>query len=195
MATFIKGDPVPNATSYELMEKVGGEFNTIATDDEINFELDTLITTAGDHTLAVKAKADGYEDSDPSNEVVYSVATADFNGVIGTTPVLVSATGAVLEDGYTLDSQSYKTTLRNTAFTYKEVPVEVGATYYSEGAGRIWFLDGSKNGLQTANVSKDIDPLYQFTVPANAVYVSISYVPEATGVNLTASEVTIKKVG
>lgn len=27
---------------------------------------------AGDHTLVVKAKADGYEDSDYSNEVVYT---------------------------------------------------------------------------------------------------------------------------
>lgn len=187
MATYVKGNAVANATSYELAEKAsGGTYQTLATAEEINFELDGLGLSGGDHTLVVKAKADGYQDSDYSNEVVYTVEAAE--------AVLVSATGAILEEGYTLDSTAYKTTARNTAFTYKEVPVEAGATYYSEGAGRIWFLDSDKNGLETANVSKGVDPLYQFTVPSNAVYVSLSYVPEATGVTLTSSEVTIKRV-
>lgn len=90
MATFIKGDAVANATSYELLEKTAeGVYNTLATDDEINFEVSAIVTAAGDHTLVVKAKADGYEDSDPSNEVVYSVAddwvdiTDQFNFVVG----------------------------------------------------------------------------------------------------------------
>lgn len=75
MATFIKGEAVANATSYELLEKtVGGEYSSLAEASEINFELDALGLAVGDHTMVVKAKADGYEDSDPSNAVTYTVA-------------------------------------------------------------------------------------------------------------------------
>ena len=82
MATYIKGDAVANATSYELYEKVETSYNLKATASEINFNLDNLNFEAGDHVLVVKAKADGYEDSDYSNEVTYTVAepivTGDF---------------------------------------------------------------------------------------------------------------------
>lgn len=52
----------------------GGEttYNTLATASEINFNLSALSLSAGEHTLMVKAKADGYTDSDYSNEVVYT---------------------------------------------------------------------------------------------------------------------------
>ena len=73
MATYIKGDAVANATSYELYEKVGTSYNLKSTDSEINFNLDNLNFEEGDHILVVKAKADGYEDSDYSNEVTYTV--------------------------------------------------------------------------------------------------------------------------
>lgn len=74
MATFIKGNAVANATSYELLEKAGdGSYSSVANNTEINFELEPLNLAAGDHTLVVKAKADGYEDSDYSNEVVFTV--------------------------------------------------------------------------------------------------------------------------
>lgn len=71
--TYIKGNAVANATSYELNEKNGdGTYTPLETKNEINFELDALGLADGDHTLVVKAKADGYEDSDYSNEVVYT---------------------------------------------------------------------------------------------------------------------------
>lgn len=73
MATYVKGDAVPNATSYELYEKVGTSYNLKATASEINFNLDNLNFEEGDHILVVKAKAEGYEDSDYSNEVTYTV--------------------------------------------------------------------------------------------------------------------------
>lgn len=74
MATYIKGDAVANATSYELAEKASdGTYTKLAENSEINFELDALGFSAGNHTLVVKAKADGYDDSDYSNEVVYTV--------------------------------------------------------------------------------------------------------------------------
>ena len=81
MATFIKGNSVENATSYELNEKNGdGTYSALETKNEINFEVSALGLATGDHTLVVKAKADGYDDSDYSNEVVYSVEEAVFEG-------------------------------------------------------------------------------------------------------------------
>lgn len=78
MSTYVKGDAVANATSYELLEKTAeGAYTSLAEASEINFELDALSLEAGDHTLVVKAKADGYEDSDASNEVVYTVEEAE----------------------------------------------------------------------------------------------------------------------
>lgn len=73
MTTYVKGNPVANATSYELFEKVNGSYNSLATANEINFDLSTINFEAGEHSLVVKAKADGYEDSDYSNEVAYTV--------------------------------------------------------------------------------------------------------------------------
>lgn len=73
MATYVKGDAVANATSYELFENVNGEYNSLATANEINFDVSALGLAGGDHSLVVKAKADGYEDSEYSNAVVYSV--------------------------------------------------------------------------------------------------------------------------
>ena len=73
MASYIKGNPVANATSYELFEKSGSIYTSLKTGSEINFNLDELTLAGGNHTLVVKAKADGYEDSDYSNEVVYFV--------------------------------------------------------------------------------------------------------------------------
>lgn len=74
MATYVKGNAVANAESYELLEKVNGAYNPLATANEINFDVSALDLEAGDHTFVVKAKANGYDDSDYSNEVVYTVA-------------------------------------------------------------------------------------------------------------------------
>ena len=72
MATYIKGDAVANATSYDLLEKSGdGAYNVIANNTEINFDLEALGLTEGEHVFVVKAKADGYDDSDYSNEVTW----------------------------------------------------------------------------------------------------------------------------
>lgn len=73
MASYIKGDAVANATSYELAEKLSsGGYNKLAENSEINFNVSGLGLSVGDHTLVVKAKATGYEDSDYSNEVKYT---------------------------------------------------------------------------------------------------------------------------
>ena len=73
MATFIKGNAIENATNYVLMEKkANGVYNSLAENNELNFELSTLGLAPGEHTLVVKAKAHFYENSNPSNEVVYT---------------------------------------------------------------------------------------------------------------------------
>lgn len=78
MATFIKGDAVTNATSYELLEKTAeGEYSSLEEKNEINFEVSAMELAPGDHTLVVKAKADNYEDSDYSNELVYTVEDSE----------------------------------------------------------------------------------------------------------------------
>lgn len=74
MAYYIKGDAVPNATSYELAEKSGSDYKTLTTGSEIDFDLSALSFTEGSHTLVVKAKASGYTDSAWSNEVTYTVS-------------------------------------------------------------------------------------------------------------------------
>lgn len=75
MASFIKGDAVENATSYELLEKTAeGVYNSLAEKNVIDFEVSALALAEGDHILVVKAKADGYQDSDYSNEQIYTVA-------------------------------------------------------------------------------------------------------------------------
>lgn len=47
-------------------------YNNLTTSSEINFDVASLGLEKGDHTLVVKAVADGYIDSDYSNEVVYT---------------------------------------------------------------------------------------------------------------------------
>lgn len=99
MATFIKGNAVANATSYELLEKTAeGEYNSLEEKGEINFEVSAMGLMEGDHTLVVKAKADGYEDSDYSNELVYTVDPAPGEWEVysqGTTPATVEVVDGV----------------------------------------------------------------------------------------------------
>ena len=106
MATFIKGKEVTNATSYELAEKASdGAYNVLASKDEINFELDSLGLAAGKHTLVVKAKADGWEDSDYSNEVTYTVE----GRTVDLTSAAVEVSGSINTDGQTQSSSNFCT--------------------------------------------------------------------------------------
>lgn len=73
MATYIRGNAVENATSYELYKKVGEEYIKLDTQDSINFNLDELNLEPGDYMLTIKAKAVGYDDSEHSNEIFYRV--------------------------------------------------------------------------------------------------------------------------
>lgn len=87
MAYYIQGPAVPNATSYELAEKSGSTYTTLATASSISFDLSALSFAVGSHTLVVKAKASGYADSSWSNEVTYTVSE-DGGGSGDNTPKL-----------------------------------------------------------------------------------------------------------
>lgn len=90
MSTYVKGSAVANATRYDLLEKVGeNQYNVLVQDKpEINFEVSALGLSEGDHVLVVVAQADGYADSDYSNEVVFKVTgtSGGDSGDIGEEP-------------------------------------------------------------------------------------------------------------
>lgn len=73
MATYIKGAAVPNATTYELYNRVGDMYIKLATSNTIEFNLDSLGLTPGEYLLSVKATADDFEDSDKSNEIYFTM--------------------------------------------------------------------------------------------------------------------------
>lgn len=75
---IITGDLVPNAEYYQLYEKIGTEYVLVRTQGNLEFDLNEVVNepghdSPGDYTFVVKACAEGYESSDYSNEVIYTV--------------------------------------------------------------------------------------------------------------------------
>lgn len=172
MSTYVKGNAVVNATSYELLEKTAeGVYNLLEEKSEINFEVSALGLAPGNHTLVVKAKADGYETSDPSNEVVYTVEAAPsidpallhentvYDYVSTTTPVT-----------YTLKEDTSK-----AYFCYDLVPVEANAEYRLQHARAGFFLDANKTviGVRVNFTTGYTD--WTFVTPENCAYISASF--------------------
>ena len=134
MSTYIKGDAVTNATSYELLENVDGTYNLLVTASEINFEVSAMEFAAGKHKLVVKAKADGYEDSDYSNEVIYTVAdlpvvnlynAADYpveRCYYGNSPNILASNTKVV-------NPNRGNTTASLGLDVQKFPVEAGKTY------------------------------------------------------------------
>lgn len=73
MIHYVVGNKIKNAATYELLEKVGEEYVSLAENPDCNFSLQALNLPVGDHVLVVRAKGNGYTDSDYSNEITYSV--------------------------------------------------------------------------------------------------------------------------
>lgn len=130
MAKYIKGEAVANATAYTLHNK-NNNYEHLAEQTEnvtegINFNLDELALPAGVVTLVVKAKADGYEDSDYSNEITYvngareSLINIDMNNGqnIGTGTGKYNAT--VFGDGV-FGNGKFKT---NNGTGYATIPID-----------------------------------------------------------------------
>ena len=109
--------------------------------------------------------------------------------------MLVKDTGAILIEQWNLTPNSSIGGKNNDYFTFKEIPIEPGATYYAQYGTRSWYFDKDKNSVKTLNlVSKSgtgSDVVYEFVVPANVYYISISYSYAGAG---SADNVYIRKV-
>lgn len=72
---------VENATSYDVYVDGTMKTNVASVPNTTTFDLSTLSDIAdGAHTVKVKAKASGYNDSEFSNEVSYTKAPATYSG-------------------------------------------------------------------------------------------------------------------
>lgn len=94
--------------------------------------------------------------------------------------MLVSETGATLVENSGLSAGSYTDAAKTDGtFTYKNIPVDAGATYYTRGGTRAWFLNSNKVALTTSgktiNIYTGVEIPYTFTVPSGAAYISIAY--------------------
>lgn len=77
---------VENATSYDVYVDGTLKTNVASVPNTTTFDLSTLSDIAdGAHTVKVKAKASGYNDSEFSNEVSYTKAPAGYSGTITNT--------------------------------------------------------------------------------------------------------------
>jgi hypothetical protein len=99
--------------------------------------------------------------------------------IITTEDMLVKNTGAKLIEKWNLTPNSANGSSNSEYFTFKEIPIEPGATYYSYCATRSWFLDADKNPLKTLNPTSmsgtGSNVKFEFVAPSTACYISISY--------------------
>ena len=93
---------VADATSYDVYVDGTIKTNVASAPNTTTLDLSTLSDIAdGAHTVKVKAKADGYIDSEFSNEVNYTKAPSTFNGTI----TLDNST--MIIDGYDSSGQQH----------------------------------------------------------------------------------------
>ena len=100
--------------------------------------------------------------------------------IITTEDMLVKNTGALFCDGINLHSTSYKDIVNDAYFSFKEIPIEPGATYYAYYGTRSWFLNSDKEAVRTQNIRTNSDPYY-FTARAGECYICIAYSYEGAG--------------
>ena len=215
MATYIKGDKIANATLYELFKKNGSYYASLATANEINFEVSALGLGGGNHTLVVKAKADGYEDSDYSNEVVYEVEGGEIPTNLVETVLTINNTGIGAATG-TFNDKSYTKGLPYSATTMHcsgFIPVKKGdvITYGLRGAGE-WaavLAFYTSNDVATVvdtvvSVNKDTDVIGTYTCPSDG-YIRIanlvdyaagySYINGMPASNIASASLTVAGSG
>lgn len=160
MAVFVKGSSVTNATSYELLEKVNGSLNSLAEASEINFEVSAMGLAPGNHVLVVKAKADGYETSDPSNEVTYTV---EDNSPKETTWYIDNAEQAGKTFNYGENFPGAAARIDSVASAIRGVPINA-VKFYPSGAGTMFFAKWVPGSMPT--------PAATIEVPVEDVYTS-----------------------
>lgn len=69
----VKGNKVTYAEHYELYLVENGQYEFVDMNATIDFDLSSYSLQSGDHVFVVKAVALGFEDSNYSNEIVYTV--------------------------------------------------------------------------------------------------------------------------
>ncbi len=173
MATYVKGNPVANATSYELFEKVGSAYNSLKTGSEINFDVSALGLPGGNHTLVVKAKADGYEDSDYSNEVVYKVE--DVTGDITSQFEWTEGYRMTADKGAAEANPHWITSDYVDISAYSKLQMTMPITTATSTNSGCAFYDASKTYISGVNVTFGATAMSvetkDITVPAGAVYI------------------------
>ena len=168
MAIYVKGDAVENATSYELLEKTAeGSYTSLAEANEINFEMAAFDLEEGDHILVVKAKADGYEASDPSNEVVYNVPAPPIFNLYNPAdyPVQMAYYGnsfAVSTSSPNVVSAGGNRVTKTVGVDVCEFPVEAGKTYSIKlyNAPTTAIADGDTNNDGTSDLGPTEIPCF-----------------------------------
>lgn len=172
--TFVKV-PVEANTTYRaegasivwFFDKTNS-INAVSLSSDSNYEF-----TTPEATMYINITYDNTVES--GNEVISRIGPTN-----SVTDITLSTTGATLNDDTNLSPSSYEF-LEDLEeyFVYLEIPVEAGATYYSRGATRSWYLDSSKNPVKTINASsgtdKGSDLPYTFVVPSGVSYMSIAY--------------------
>ena len=115
--------------------------------------------------------------------------------IVTTEDMLVKNTGAVRIENWNLTPNSSIGGKNNDYFTFKDIPIEPGATYYAQYGTRSWFYDSEKNPVKTLNLSSKSatgsDVQYEFVVTSNVYYISNYYSNAGAG---SGDNVYIRKV-
>ncbi len=181
MATFVKGNAVPNASGYELLEKVGEAYNALATASDINFEVSAMEFEPGDHLLAVKAKGDGvnYSDSDPSETVTYTVEDEDWVDITDQFDFTESGMISANDGKFT----TYSGWVANEEYVdlsaYSEIEIKMSKTSSTATGTGLAFYDADKNFVSgiphTDGVASYGTMIKNITLAANMVYIRTTY--------------------
>ena len=165
--TYIRGNDVPNATSYELFERTGDAYNSLATAEHISFEVSAMGLEEGDHYLVVKAHADGYESSDFSNEVFFNVPEAPIANLYNPEdyPVQMAYYGnsfSVSTASLNVVSAGGNRVTKTVGVDVCEFPVEAGKTYSIKlyNAPTTAIADGDTNNDGTSELGPTEIPCF-----------------------------------
>ena len=109
--------------------------------------------------------------------------------------LLLKYSDAVLRENLNLTPNSHNGQTNSDYFTFKEIPIEPGATYYAPYGSRAWLLKSDKSALKTLNLwtasGTGSNVQFQFVAPENARYISVSYGYASAG---SPDDVYIQKV-
>ena len=136
--------------------------NAAKEETQTTFDLSTLNLPAGSHTITVKAKADGYRDSDASNAVTYT--SSAFKQI----------------NLFKLDSVNYSSIAQaniNKVYTIKDTTLSSGSTNYiqaikknTSGGTAIWMTQAVTDA--TSYITVNADSSNETTIVFRGEYIS-----------------------